>query len=281
MKNILITGLNSYVGTQVGTHLKSEGHAITYISLKNEDWNTQSFKSFDVLFHVAGIAHVSHKKVNQSLYQEINCDLTEKVAKKAQSEGITQFIFMSSIMVYDESLKEIKESTGPAPSNIYGQSKLNAENILLDLQSDAFSVSIIRAPMIYGAQSTGNFFKLRSFALKTKLFPAYQNQRSMLYINNLALFVSHLIGNHLNGVFTPQNPNYSSTHDIVLLLNRLHGRKIYFTKIFNPFIRLIKRYNRFLNKIFGDFYYESKKDILPSFNHLEESLKEIEMPHEK
>ncbi len=64
MKRILITGANSYVGTNVEAWLnkKPELFLIDTIDLRNFNWKNYDFSVYDVVFHVAGIAHVSTKK---------------------------------------------------------------------------------------------------------------------------------------------------------------------------------------------------------------------------
>ncbi|NLK95370.1 MAG: NAD-dependent epimerase/dehydratase family protein, partial [Clostridiales bacterium] len=131
MKNILITGANSYIGTSFENWLKKwpEEYAIDTVDTKNDIWRSKDFSSYDVVFHVAGIAHVSTDPKMEDLYYKINRDLTIEIAKKAKSEGVKQFIFMSSIIVYGDSShinkkRVIDKNTIPVPSNFYGKSKL-------------------------------------------------------------------------------------------------------------------------------------------------------------
>ncbi|MEG2209693.1 MAG: NAD-dependent epimerase/dehydratase family protein, partial [Eubacterium sp.] len=166
MKRILITGKDSYIGTAFENWVKQwpEEYDITIIDTM-ADWKKSSFKTYDTVFHVAGIAHVDAKADMEDLYYQVNRDLTIAVATKAKNEGVKQFIFMSSIIVYGDSGKLgetriITKDTIPTPSNFYGNSKLQAENGILPLQDIAFNVVILRPPMIYGKGSKGNYPKL-------------------------------------------------------------------------------------------------------------------------
>src|SRR5690606_1165985 len=92
-------------------------------------WKNKNFSVYDVVFHVAGIAHVSSDPKLEELYYKVNRDLTIETAMKAKEEGVRQFIFMSSIIVYGDSSKHrrvIDRNTIPTPSNFYGNSKLQA-----------------------------------------------------------------------------------------------------------------------------------------------------------
>ena len=264
MKRILITGKNSYVGTSVENWLnKSEGaYQINSIDMHGDQWKSHDFSQYDVVFHVAGIAHVSSNpsKDEAELYYRVNRDLAIETAKKAKAEGVSQFIFMSSIIVYGdvkETNGKITKDTIPNPKNAYGDSKLQAEQGLKPLQSKDFNIAILRPPMIYGPNSKGNYQKLVKFARISPIFPNYPNKRSMLHIDNLSEFIKQLIDNNQNGLFFPQNKEYVCTSQMVKDLAYEQGKKIYLTKIFNPLISGLKNVN-VINKVFGDLYYDGK-----------------------
>src|SRR5699024_9304834 len=102
MKNILITGANSYVGNSLDKWLKQypEDYQTEKISLRDGTWKEKDFSMYDVIVHVAGIAHVSTDPKMEEKYYQVNRDLTIDVAKKAKAEGVKQFIFLSSIKFY-------------------------------------------------------------------------------------------------------------------------------------------------------------------------------------
>ena len=64
MIKVLITGANSYVGTNVEKWLMKEpdSYYIETLEMKDPNWEDFDFSVFDVVFHMAGIAHVSSKK---------------------------------------------------------------------------------------------------------------------------------------------------------------------------------------------------------------------------
>ena len=66
----------------------------------NDAWKKADFTQYDVVFHVAGIAHVDPKPEMAPLYYKVNRDLTVEIAKHAKASGVKQFIFMSSQIVY-------------------------------------------------------------------------------------------------------------------------------------------------------------------------------------
>ncbi|MCY1151245.1 MAG: NAD-dependent epimerase/dehydratase family protein [Sphaerochaetaceae bacterium] len=260
MKKILITGANSYIGTSVEKWLMKEpaNHQVDTLDMQDENWRDYDFSPYDVVFHVAGIAHVSADPKLKDLYYRVNSELTIETAKKTKNEKVKQFIFMSSIIVYgDSSSKDrvITKDTIPTPSNFYGDSKLQAEKGIELLRDENFKVVILRPPMIYGPGSKGNYPRLSKLAQKTPIFPDFPNQRSMLFIDNLCEFVKQMIINEETGIFFPQNKEYVSTTELVRQIAKVHNHKIIFTKMFNPLIRLMFK-SQTIKKMFGNLTYE-------------------------
>jgi len=263
VKKILITGANSYIGTSFEGWVSRypDKYSVDTIDMRDEKWREKSFSGYDVVFHVAGIAHVSSSPKLKDLYYRVNRDLAIETAKKAKADGVKQFIFMSSIIVYGDSAhinkkKVIDKNTKPQPSNFYGDSKLQAEQGILALESESFKVVILRPPMIYGKGCKGNYPKLVKAALKLPIFPDIDNERSMLHIDNLCEFVRLIIDNEERGIFFPQNKEYVKTSEMVKVIAETHGKKIRLTKAFNPMLKLLAYKVGFINKVFGNLVYE-------------------------
>jgi len=263
MKKILITGKNSYVGNSfkkwVEKHYEDEC-CIDLISLKDEQWLESDFKNYDVILHVAGIAHTTAKKNMENTYYQINTDLAIKVAEKAKSEGVKQFIFMSSMIVFGDAntINYITSETVPNPVGFYGNSKLKAEKNLSKMETDLFKVVIIRSPMIYGENSKGNFHLLSKLVGFIPLFPMHFNQRSMIHIDNLTEFIYLLIKNNNQGIFHPQNKEYISTYKMVKRIAYYKGKKLFGIPILSFFMKLLIKKSVIFNKVFGDFVYDKE-----------------------
>ena len=278
--NILITGAGSYVGTSVERWIKNHSnHRVDTLDMLKDTWKDADFSIYDVVYHVAGIAHVNAKTSMEALYYKVNRDLTIEVAQKAKEAGVKQFIFMSSMIVFHESrsLKPemITLDTPPCPNGFYGDSKLQAEKGLHNLECDTFQVCILRPPMIYGPNSKGNFPRLIKLAAKTPLFPDFHNRRSVLYIDNLAEFVLQAVNRQLAGTFYPQNRELSDTVEIIRYFAKAQHHHVYFAKWLNPFVRLASHFLQPINKMFGTYYYApqmSKMDFDYQLVSFKESL---------
>lgn len=256
MKKILITGANSYIGTSFEKYLQQwdDQYIVHTVDMIEDTWNEKDFSKYDVVFHVAGIAHIKETKENASLYYKVNRDLAYKVAKKSKEEGVKQFIFLSSMSVYGMEIGIVSKDTMPNPKSNYGKSKLQAEELIAPLQDPIFKIAVLRPPMIYGKGCKGNYVRLEKFALKSPIFPDIKNKRSMIYIDNLCEFVKHIIDDESRGLFLPQNDKYVCTSSMVREIASAHGKKIHMTKLFNPLLRVLKVST--VNKVFGDLVYE-------------------------
>ena len=266
MKHILITGKDSYIGTSVKKYLEKwpKQYKVDELDVRDDEWKKYDFSKYDVVYHVAGIAHVDVKKADEEtkkLYYRVNCDLAEEVAKVAKKAGVKQFIFMSSAIVYGDSApvgkqRLITRDTQPNPADFYGDSKLQAEKGILPLGDEKFKVCILRPPMIYGKGSRGNYPTLSKMAQKLPIFPLVDNCRSMLYIGNLVEFVRLMIKNEEEGFFFPQNAQYSNTSRLVQMIAAAHGKKILLVKDCTPPLRLLSHATGIVNKAFGSLAYD-------------------------
>ena len=297
MKKILITGAGSYVGENVRKYIMQtagDQFVIDAVDTFGDNWKKADFSQYDVVYHVAGIAEVNGKKGMEQLYYKVNTDLTIEIARHAQANGVKQFIFMSSMIVYKEtkSLKGniITPESLPAPNGVYGDSKLKAEEGLKKV-SGGFSgvqevaegesrmkVCILRPPMIYGPNSKSNLLRLGRLGTKVPFFPNWRNKRSMLYIDNLGEFVKQAVLRELEGTFYPQNRELSATVDIIRFFAKAAGHRIWITKLLNPFVWLGSFVLQPVNKMFADSYYVPEMSEYPfeyQIVSFEESLKRM------
>lgn len=285
MTKVLITGAGSYVGESVRNYILSTSPGqfeIDAVDTMNDAWKQADFTRYDVVFHVAGIAHVNADPKMEPLYYKVNRDLSIDVARVAKAAGVKQFVFMSSQIVFHESqslkTEVLTAETPPNPNGFYGDSKLQAENGLHELECDSFKVCILRPPMIYGPNSKGNFPRLAKLATKTPIFPCWHNKRSMLYIDNLAEFVKQAVLRGLSGTFYPQNRELADTVEIIRYFAQAANHGIWITRMLNPFVWLGSFFVQPLNKMFATYYYEpkmSKFDFEYQVVGFEESLKRI------
>ena len=89
-KRILITGANSYIGQAFESYAHEnydEKFQIDTLDMQDERWQEADFGKYDIVFHVAGIAHADIGKVTEeqkAQYYKVNTSLTLDVAQKTK-----------------------------------------------------------------------------------------------------------------------------------------------------------------------------------------------------
>lgn len=281
-KHVLIVGKNSYIGETFKEYV-SYYYKNNYIfdvvdSIPDNsgvaEYEKIDFSKYDIVYHVAGIAHADVSHVSDEVkekYYQVNTDLALRVAKKAKNEGVPEFVFMSSMIVYGDSApygkeKIITSSTVPSASNFYGDSKLQADVAIRELAVDTFKVIVLRPPMIYGKNSKGNYPLLAKMAKKLPIFPDIDNRRSQLYVGNLCEFLCQIMlvdmkNSQTNDVVLfPQNSDYVRTSDLVKEIAITSHKPTLRLRILSPFVALAShmpgKIGRLTNKAFGNNIYD-------------------------
>lgn len=298
-KKVLITGAGSYIGETFKTYAAEHYPSldIDAVDMLNSAWREKSFLEYDIVYHVAGIAHADVGNVDDATkekYYAVNTDLAVEVCEKAKKEGVKEFIFMSSMIVYGDSApygkeKVIDEYTVPAPANFYGDSKLQADVAVRELADDKFKVIVLRPPMIYGKGSKGNYPVLAKLAKKLPVFPNVDNERSMLHIDNLCEFLCQIMlvkeikENAI--VLIPQNSEWTKTSEMVKEIAEVSDKKI---RLVGGIMKLAVsisgkipwKMRGLVNKAFGNFAYVQVVSEYPGLNYrvvdLRKSIKRTE-----
>lgn len=266
MKKILITGANSYIGTSVEQYLARwpECYRVDTVDMVDGTWRERDFRGYDAVLHVAGLVHQPQSKndpAQAERYDRINHRLAVETAQKARAEGVGQFLFLSSASVYgvDAPVGQvvmIDKNTPLCPKDNYGVSKLRAEQGLQKLRDDIFKVAILRPPMIYGKGCRGNYQTMAKLAKKLPMFPWVNNQRSMLYMENLAEFIRLLIEDRAEGIFCPQNREYVNTSEMVNLIAHANGKGILLVHGVTWALKLLRQATGIVDKAFGSLCYD-------------------------
>lgn len=276
MKRILIVGEDSFIGGSIQKWLLNYpgDYKVTTITSKFNLWNEMEFSKYDVIINVAGIAHIKIKPSMESLFYKVNRDLAINIAKKAKAEGVRQYIYLSSMNVYGDMNEGIDINTNPKPENFYGNSKLQADILLQELNETNFSTVSIRPPVVYGKGCRGNFLLLEKIAKWSLLFPEYKNIKSMIYINNLCEFIKLIIDYEESGIYHPQNKEHISTAELIKLISNVMGKSIFLVKWLNPIIPFLRKKIRIANRAFGNDYYASALSDYHNFSYCLYNYKE-------
>jgi len=215
MKTVLITGASGFVGQRFCVNNKDR-YIIKTVSLQNVQIEDLDLSGVDVILHLAGIAH-RMEKTDDSLYFEVNHELTKKLAESAKQAGVGHFLFVSTIKVYGDDYELLTPEIECRPNDAYGKSKLMAELALKDLEFNDFRISIVRPPLIYGPGVKGNVQKLMTLVEKRKYIPLgnINNKRSVLGLDNFIALLDRVIETSKSGTFLIQDSEPVSTSRLI------------------------------------------------------------------
>jgi UDP-glucose 4-epimerase len=173
MSHVLVTGASGFFGGVLKRRLLREGHTVVNIDLEPDEDSLPGLTSiqgdlrdaalldrifaehrFDAIYHVA--AQLAHGKMDEHLLWTSNVDATRLLAEHARAAGIRPFVFVSTNCLWASNLGHpVHEDRDiPAPIELYGKSKLAAEQLLKDFTTD-LDVVIIRCPTIMDAGRLG------------------------------------------------------------------------------------------------------------------------------
>lgn len=296
MKKVLILGANSYIGCSFQAYVEQNypgEFQVDRVSLRGNGWQEEDWSEYDSVIHMAAKVHAAKSRFSEEElreYEVVNCELPYETAKKSLTDGVKQYIFFSSMSIYGggdgRKAVTITADTKPSPQTPYGKSKWRAEQKLQELfrEKTGTKLAILRPPMIYGKNCKGNYQILAKIAGKCPIFPDYNNERSMLYIDNLSEFLVKLTKCGAGGVYFPQDREYVKTSDMVSLIAGVRGKKVRKCRMFNSVITLLKyvpgKIGRLARKAFGSLVYEKEMgDCVPGDYRkcsLEESIERTE-----
>jgi nucleoside-diphosphate-sugar epimerase len=151
--NILITGGAGYVGSVLAERLLKKGFKVTILDnfmygyesilhlVQNKNLNIvkkdirnidiNDLKNFDVVFHLAAISGAPACASNPHVAQMINVEGTRRLVNFMRgSEQL--LIYASTTSFYGKSGIDCDEETKIEPISVYGQTKYEAEKIVMD-----------------------------------------------------------------------------------------------------------------------------------------------------
>jgi nucleoside-diphosphate-sugar epimerase len=254
IKKIGVTGTTGFVGSK-WLQYHNATIEIVPLDIRTNKIESINLLGIDAIVHLAGKAH--QYNTTDEDYFKINYELTKALAQHAVNQSVPQFVYISSTKVYGEVITEgLSETSACHPTDAYGASKLKAEKFLLALQSNQFKVAIVRPPLVYGPAVKGNMLALLRLAKKKYPLPFANtnNQRSMVYIDNLLALIETIIHQQATGIFVAGDAAPISTTQLIQIIKEKMGNKSPLISVPN----VAKHIIRFLkpglySRLFGSF----------------------------
>ena len=255
-KNVLITGASGFVGQRYLT-FNADNYQIKTVSLRTVQPEVVDFEDIDTIVHLAGMAH-QMQKIEDQIYFDVNYHLTKRFAEAAKKAGVKHFIFISTVKVFgDEPTSGYLDLSSPTiPNDPYGESKLKAEQALLSMEAEDFTISIVRPPLVYGPKVKGNLIRLLKLTQKSIPLPfkGINNKRSMVYLDNLIALINKVTDSRTSGIFIPGDKQPLSTSDLVDMMYKGMNRSPFWFKMPALGVTILQKLKPGLAKrLFGSF----------------------------
>ena len=251
MQKILVTGPDGFVGyclcerlLRDGFHVRGAQFAPAPLPQGCEsvvvgdlaeatNW-AEALAGVDRVVHLAARVHIMDDDASDPLeaFRHVNVEGTRKLAEAAVRAGVKRFVFISSIKVLGEATtgRPFFADDTASPEDPYGNSKLEAEQLLTQLsQESAMEVTIVRPPLVYGPGVRANFLKLLTAVNKGIPLPfkLIKNQRSLIFVDNLVDFLVCCLSHEKAGneAFLVSDGQDLSTAELVRAIAKAAGRR--------------------------------------------------------
>ncbi len=143
----------------------------------------------DIIIHCAAAVEAKKKKI----FDKINIVGTENICKLGVELGIERLIYLSSVAVVSGNPEiPLREDLPHAATNIYGQSKLEAEKKVLIYRRKGLPVIILRPPMIYGEDEPHALPTLLKF-IRYRMIPLFERGKHKLHLAYIGNVVEAIV----------------------------------------------------------------------------------------
>jgi nucleoside-diphosphate-sugar epimerase len=199
---VLVMGGAGYIGSILVDRLLEKGHRVRVLDnlLYGDEplWRVKNHPNFELIvgdcrniqdvvrvvggaesiIHLAAIVGDPACDQDRGPALETNYAATRMLIEIAKGNGVRRLIFASSCSVYGATEIEMDENAAVQPISLYGQTKVDSEQALLDARSDAFGPTILRFATVFGLG-----YRPR-FDLVVNLLTAKAHQEGLITIYN-------------------------------------------------------------------------------------------------
>lgn len=217
---LLITGATGSLGSAFARLCTSR--AIPFHLLSRQDMDITDSRSVEkaldlfqpwAIINTAGYVRVDDAENEPELCRQVNAKGPEILAKSCARHGISMVTFSSDLVFNGKTQQPYVESDMPRPLNIYGESKLEAERLVLDALSSAL---VIRTSAFFGPWDTYNFlvFVLKQLKSGMPLTVARDATVSPTYVPDLVNTTLDLLIDNENGIWHIANNGAMTWFDL-------------------------------------------------------------------
>jgi nucleoside-diphosphate-sugar epimerase len=170
---VLVTGHHGYIGSVLAPLVAAVGHDVVGVDTfyyrgcdfgSDASWEparardlrdlgARDLEGFDAVVHLAALSNDPIGDLNADWTYAINRDGAIALAQAAREAGVARFVFASSCSMYGAAAGDelVAENAPLRPLTPYAESKVRAEEAILDLADNEFAPVSMRNATAYGA----------------------------------------------------------------------------------------------------------------------------------
>jgi len=208
--NILVTGATGFIGRNLVNRLSGGNDKIFCLVRKTSqldkirnknveflvsdianytDLENKITKSIDIIVHCAALVESNDIKK----LREANVLGTKNICRLGMKLKVKKFIHISSVAVVSGNPQKILTEVLPfKATNNYGQSKIEAEEVVINYKLEGLPAIVIRPPGVYG-EDEPHLLSLLLFLLKYRLFPLFGKGESLLHLGYIQNIVDGVV----------------------------------------------------------------------------------------
>lgn len=246
----LVTGASGAVGPVLVRRLQADGHDVAVFCRRpgllrwparvvahtgdvlEPDSLRAAMSRIEVVFHLAAMLHVPNPTPDmRAEYQRVNVDGTRTVIESAAAAGARRVVFFSTIAVYGRTGgRLVDETTTPAPDNLYAETKLAAEDIVLRARGDHGGAlgAVLRVAAVYGGRVRGNYDRLVRALNRRRFIPigGGHNRRTLVFDEDLAdAALATATGPSAGRIFNVSDGEFHQMSEIIGAISEALGRR--------------------------------------------------------
>ena len=294
VKKVLVTGGSGFFGSILKNRLLGEGFSVVNLDLVADPDHHQQLTSirgdirdcalvdslfaaehFDTVMHCA--AMLAHEKIDDNVIWTSNVDGTRNLADAARRNGVRSFVFTSTNCLWAHNAgRPVREDDPPAPVELYGRSKLAAEEALKQYEND-LGVVIIRCPTIIDEGRLGLLAILFEFideGRKVWVVGNGGNRYQFIYAQDLATACMKAMEYGKSDLFNVGSDNVPTLREVYEAIIRAAGTKSRVARLpQGPTIAAMKLAHKLGVSPLGPYHYRMiAEDFVFDTTHIRERL---------
>ncbi len=243
---ILITGIHGFVGSNLVEYMKGryEIYGLDIVAPEKDgvvatfSWNdldAGKVPAVDAVIHLAGKAHDTKNEAVADVYFNVNTGLTQKIYDYYMKSSARKFVFFSTAKAAADKVDGVlTEDVVPTPVGPYGESKIKAEEYILNNVVVGKDYYILRPCMIHGPGNKGNLNLLYGVVSKGIPWPlgAFDNLRTLTSVENICFAVDGLLTKDVeSGIYNMGDDEPLSTNELIDIICSVLGKRAHIWRL--------------------------------------------------